>query len=265
MSQIKPLFLAILLVVVASTAVVQPVTADDDYADRCDDGDIVRGGTFEGNIGTPDDRDALRVRLNEGDYVNIRVLVPKQEDRFHVSIDGLHESISETKNAKPNARNIALNGFNSGVVGSAKIFAEEDGVLCLGMYEFDEEDAEFPYSWNLSIGVNSDAPALVESTPTPSPTATPTDTPTVTATETPTTTPTETPTTAQNRDTETSEGIQDSDGDGVIDAEDYAPRDPEVQEKSDIQATATGSGPGFGAGITLVALLGAALVSLRRR
>jgi hypothetical protein len=30
--------------------------------------------------------------------------------------------------------------------------------------------------------------------------------------------------------------IQDSDGDGVIDSEDYAPNDPEVQEKSDVQS-----------------------------
>jgi hypothetical protein len=29
--------------------------------------------------------------------------------------------------------------------------------------------------------------------------------------------------------------IQDSDGDGVIDSEDYAPHDPDVQEKSDVQ------------------------------
>jgi len=37
----------------------------------------------------------------------------------------------------------------------------------------------------------------------------------------------------------TSEGdddIQDSDGDGVIDSEDYAPNDPDVQEKSDLQS-----------------------------
>lgn len=33
------------------------------------------------------------------------------------------------------------------------------------------------------------------------------------------------------------EGIQDSDGDGVIDSEDYAPQDPDVQEKSDIQGS----------------------------
>lgn len=33
--------------------------------------------------------------------------------------------------------------------------------------------------------------------------------------------------------------IQDSDGDGVIDSEDYAPNDPEVQEKSDLQSKTT--------------------------
>ncbi|WP_459194062.1 hypothetical protein [Halosimplex sp. J119] len=33
--------------------------------------------------------------------------------------------------------------------------------------------------------------------------------------------------------------IQDSDGDGVIDSEDYAPNDPDVQEKSDLEGTPT--------------------------
>jgi hypothetical protein len=35
--------------------------------------------------------------------------------------------------------------------------------------------------------------------------------------------------------------ISDSDGDGVIDSEDYAPQDPDVQEKSDIQSPGTSS------------------------
>ena len=34
-----------------------------------------------------------------------------------------------------------------------------------------------------------------------------------------------------------SNGVQDSDDDGVIDSEDYAPNDPEVQERSDLQGT----------------------------
>jgi len=36
-----------------------------------------------------------------------------------------------------------------------------------------------------------------------------------------------------------SDDIQDSDGDGVIDSEDYAPNDPDVQEKSDLQGGST--------------------------
>ena len=36
-----------------------------------------------------------------------------------------------------------------------------------------------------------------------------------------------------------SDDIQDSDGDGVIDSEDYAPNDPDVQEKSDLQGRST--------------------------
>jgi hypothetical protein len=40
----------------------------------------------------------------------------------------------------------------------------------------------------------------------------------------------------------TGNSIQDSDGDGVIDSEDYAPNDPDVQEKSDVQNSGDGGG-----------------------
>lgn len=61
-----------------------------------------------------------------------------------------------------------------------------------------------------------------------------------------TTTVSEPPTTTEKMTSEISETtIQDSDGDGVIDSEDYAPRDPKVQEKSDLQTTST-SAPGIG-------------------
>lgn len=36
---------------------------------------------------------------------------------------------------------------------------------------------------------------------------------------------------------DSSKGSQDSDGDGVSDSEDYAPQDPEVQKKSDLEGT----------------------------
>ncbi|GGM50205.1 hypothetical protein [Haloarcula argentinensis] len=79
------------------------------------------------------------------------------------------------------------------------------------------------------------------------------DTPTPTATPTPTPTPTIEPT--QQQPTDTEDALQDTDGDGVIDSEDYAPRDPDVQRKSDVITTTGGSGPGFGFGITVLSAL----------
>jgi len=88
----------------------------------------------------------------------------------------------------------------------------------------------------------------VVQTPTPTPTATPTETPTETEGET----------------------TQDTDGDGVVDAEDYAPRDPDVQDESDLRdeespQQATGqSGPGFGLLAALVGVGATALLARRR-
>jgi len=53
----------------------------------------------------------------------------------------------------------------------------------------------------------------------------------------------------------TDQQLADSDGDGTIDLADYAPRDPDVQERSDLESTTDGSGPGFGVGTALVAVL----------
>ncbi|PSP32965.1 chitin deacetylase, partial [Halobacteriales archaeon QH_10_67_22] len=53
----------------------------------------------------------------------------------------------------------------------------------------------------------------------------------------------------------TDQQLADSDGDGTIDSADYAPRDPDVQERSDLESTTDGSGPGFGVGTAFVAVL----------
>jgi len=63
----------------------------------------------------------------------------------------------------------------------------------------------------------------------------------------------------------TTSGLQDSDGDGVVDSEDYAPRDPDVQDKSDLQDEQDIPVPGFGAPMTALALVLAGLVALRGR
>lgn len=96
-------------------------------------------------------------------------------------------------------------------------------------------------------------------TTTPTPT---TETPTPTTVETTTSATTEETLTTTTRTTEAATTLQDSDGDGVIDSEDYAPDDPDVQEKSDIQSD--GSIPGFGVGSAVVAMLLTALLVSRR-
>jgi hypothetical protein len=79
--------------------------------------------------------------------------------------------------------------------------------------------------------------------PISSTTSPPTETPPAITTSPPTenTDKISTPTTTTSTTTE----LKDSDGDGVVDSEDYAPRDPDVQRKSDIQSTTETSLPGL--------------------
>jgi len=81
----------------------------------------------------------------------------------------------------------------------------------------------------------------------------------------PQTPPTETTTQVQTPTPEATTQ-QDSDGDGVPDAEDYAPSDPEVQEKGDVaddSDISVGSGPGFTPTTALLAVVGALVVLAR--
>ncbi|MFB6185386.1 MAG: hypothetical protein ABEI86_00770, partial [Halobacteriaceae archaeon] len=81
-----------------------------------------------------------------------------------------------------------------------------------------------------------------------------------------TTTTTTTDSSSENLET-TSENtkitIQDTDGDGMIDSEDYAPRDPKVQAKSDLKTSET-SAPGLGLAGSLVGVLVALIMAFRR-
>jgi PGF-CTERM protein len=50
----------------------------------------------------------------------------------------------------------------------------------------------------------------------------------------------------------------------MIDSKDYAPRDPDVQEESDVRDASSEQVPGFGVGATVVALTFAAFAAHRR-
>ena len=125
------------------------------------------------------------------------------------------------------------------------------------------------YETDIDASVPTPTPTAT-ATPTPTPTPEPTDSPTPTETRTRTETRTDartrTDTTSSSRQQTTptateGEEIRDSDGDGMIDAEDYAPQDPEVQQKSDLGQTSGSDGPGFGFLSAVVA--GGALLTAR--
>jgi hypothetical protein len=104
-------------------------------------------------------------------------------------------------------------------------------------------------------------------TTTEAPRTTTTEAPRTTTTEAPRTTTTEAPrttTTEAPRTTTTEQSIQDSDGDGVIDSEDYAPQDPEVQERSDLEESGSDSIPGFGAGVAAASVLAGGWLRYKR-
>ncbi|WP_123534765.1 DUF7282 domain-containing protein [Halosimplex salinum] len=111
------------------------------------------------------------------------------------------------------------------------------------LYDFPEADA--PYTADGGAVTDSASVSLDVDTPTPTPTATPTDTPspTPTPTDEPTDTPTDEPT-----DTPTDEPADETD----------EPEDTPTPTTED-------DGAGFGVAVSLIALLGAALIAARRR
>ena len=132
----------------------------------------------------------------------------------------------------------------------------QDGVYTIVATTYSEGDL---IQYQLSVDENSPPQTQTPTeTATPTPTATPTFTPTPTDSPTPTFTPTPSP-----KDTDTP--LQDSDGDGVIDEEDYAPNDPEVQEKSDLQGDTAAGTTGFGPLLPGIALTVLLWISRRKR
>ncbi|WP_209452243.1 hypothetical protein [Halosimplex halophilum] len=252
-----------------------------------------------GAINSPDDTDALPLRADSGDYFAVTIHhgdIGDEERRLTFALP-LGTSVTEQRNVEEyNDRLDFLTVSDSSENASFKFYAESDGPVCLRMSEEGRFYGE--YNWSFTISQNNEHqwyPASDGSTatptPTPTPTATPTPTPTATpaptATATPTPTATATPTPVQTLSATATESasepgdssseatdapaagdgddVQDSDGDGVIDSEDYAPNDPDVQEKSDlVDTTASGSGAGFGLGLAVTALALAAVAATRR-
>jgi PGF-CTERM protein len=155
------------------------------------------------------------------------------------------EPTSEAWKNTPNTRTTPFFGplwYTNEGSSTGMLYFESGGKLCIRIQTSSIENAG---SWELTIREEK-------------------STPTATAT----TISNETSGQGQQTEADTTEntdnGVQDTDGDGVIDSEDYAPRDPEVQEKSDLQNTSGGSTPGFGISTVILAIVAATVVVTRR-
>jgi len=253
------LYLTLLLILVGAVAP-GVVVANDDYPEDDDCSDVQQvsdpTGTYSGVINSDSDIDSVvTTNFDEGDYLRVKFTAENSKG-FEVHFDNPDNSIvrvSNTDNALEfNSGRTSAIIDNPSYEAYATFTALDSGFLCLFMFS---RGGEAPFGWTVEVMKNDDFT-------TPTPTATPTLTPTATPTPTPTDSP-ETSTPSPTDDSSSGDGIEDSDGDGVIGSEDYAPNDPEVQEKSDIQETSEEDGPGFGFGVTIIGLLIATFI-LRR-
>lgn len=235
--------------------------SSDTFPGTCDEAPVVEQGAVQGEINTPNDIDVFRINVSEGDYVAVAGTVPSDAEatEIHHSEAGVQATIS-TVNPEGIIkidRRVMMYPYatvtgGTDVPTSYKVFAEESGHLCIGVYELKSE-ANIPYQWTLRFAKNEEpawwtdaqelSPDEVPSRHTPS-----LDPPSLESTETERSpTPTET---QRETPTETSPS---SETDGARETR-TAP-----QDNSD-----DGFGPGFGVEIVLAAFGGLGYVSKRR-
>lgn len=250
-------------------------TADDCYVDGYNPVSIENLMANEGDnedteaIHSPDDDDAWKLSSDKGDYFVFSIRAPDSV-QFSVRAVGSF-SFSDGTNWASGEDYAYIDDTDEPA--TFKIYDENrDGYLCLEFTEQGNFDEEYPYY--IKAARNEEPDWYEEASQTPTPTSTLTTTSTSTPTTIPTSTQTPTVTEADSSEDSTSSptedngnsgnDIQDSDADGVIDSEDYAPDDPDVQEKSDLQDASGGSVPGFGVGAAIVTLLIATFIASHR-
>lgn len=274
--------LALLLVVVlCSSLVTAPVHAADDYPENCEEAPVLTEGTYTGSL-SPADEDAMIFDLDDGESVTVSLTWEETKNIVVMNENTWDRDRDSELDYSAVSLNL-LNGGYSGELGFVtlgesendnnptymEIYSEGEAPACVG-FAVDEKPVD---SWKLVVDTaytpTPTATATYTPTPTPKLTFTPTETPTLTPD--PTATPTETEPLAETPQeptpterNETGVSGQDSDNDGVVDSEDYAPNDPNVQDRSDVQLSSGQSGPGFGVGMTVVALLVSASIAVRR-
>jgi hypothetical protein len=119
-------------------------------------------GVSTGVLDVPADEDAFWIQLDRGDYVTMSALVPEAHNEFRINVYIDQGNIAlrnlDTEDGvsySTTSGYIDIQDQANGSDSSWQIWANENSTICIDVEEITEQDAEFPYEWQIRLQKNS--------------------------------------------------------------------------------------------------------------
>jgi hypothetical protein len=119
-------------------------------------------GVSTGVLDVPADQDAFWIQLDRGDYVTMSALVPEAHNYFRIKVYTRQGNIvarnRDTEDGvfdKEDDGDMDIGDQANGSDSSWQIWANENSTICIAVEETTEQDAEFPYEWQIRLQKNS--------------------------------------------------------------------------------------------------------------
>ncbi|WP_276279249.1 hypothetical protein [Halorussus caseinilyticus] len=224
---------------VVGGATPRETAARDKFPSECLDAPEVRPGETVGQVNSAMDIDVFQIPVTKGDVIEVNATVSAENATVKIDHEAaFSDAVVDVKN--PSNDSLTDSPWSNWVEldhagGSWNVVVEKSGFFCVELSrELDANtSAETPYDWSYAYekrarGTNRSVPANRTATAGPG-------------------------------------GVVDADGDGVPDDEDWAPRNPGIQNRSDVYTTERSTGvPGFTPAVTLAAFTAALVVGVVR-
>jgi len=162
--------LPIALALITALAIVAPApvggaTPQDKWPSDCDEYDEEQfqnsTGVSTGVLDIPADEDAFWIQLDRGDYVTMSALVPEAHNYFRISVyTGQGNIVVRNRDTEDGVSYggsyyIDIQDQANGSDSSWQIWANENSTICIDVKEIREQDAKFPYEWQIRLQKNS--------------------------------------------------------------------------------------------------------------